>query len=80
MQLKTEVLELVVKSPVTNEYLKTIYLPAITCVKENAFYAELIPAMKQLQNDANVPESEQIDAFIEYIGSRLSLDVGRCMD
>lgn len=76
LQPKSEVLELVVKTPVTDEYLVTIYSPAITCVKENAFYSEFIPAMKQLQDEAKVPESEQINCFIEYVGSRLSLDVG----
>lgn len=77
LQAKPEVLELVVKTPVTNEYLVSIYLPAISCVKENAFYSEFIPAMKQLQNEAGVPGSKQINGFIEYVGSRLSLDVGR---
>lgn len=74
LQGSAETLELVVKTPVRDEYLKSIFLPAISSVKENAFYSKIIPAMKQMQSDANVPEPEQIDCFIEYIGSRLSLD------
>lgn len=77
LQHEPEVLQLVAKSPVTNEYLKSIYLPAITCVKENAFYSEFIPAMRQLQKEANVPDSKQINGFIEYVGSRRSLVASR---
>lgn len=76
LQSIPEVLELVVKTPVTDEYLVSIYLPAISCVKENAFYSQFIPAMKQLQIEAKVPETKQINGFIEYIGSRLSLEAG----
>lgn len=77
LQHEPDVLQLVAKSPVTNKYLMTIYLPAITCVKENAFYSDFIPAMKQLQKEANVPDSKQINGFIEYVGSRRSLVAGR---
>lgn len=76
LQSIPEVLELVVKTPVTDEYLVSIYLPAVSCVKENAFYSQFIPAMKQLQIEANVPETKQINGFIEYIGSRHSLVAG----
>lgn len=67
-----------VKTPVTNEYLASIYIPAISCVKENAFYSDFIPAMKKMQSEARVPEAKRINGFIECVGSRLSLVASKC--
>lgn len=74
--LQTEVLELVAKTVVTNEYLVSIFQPTITSIKENAYYSKLIPAMKKIQDEHNIPESKQINIFVKCIGCRHSLDKG----
>lgn len=64
------------KSSLTNPYLKEIFQPELTFVKENRFYSEIIPAIKRFENDLNLPREERIDAFIRCIGSRISLKPG----
>lgn len=43
-------------------------------MNEVHFYSEIVPAIKQFEAAADVPENERIDAFVQYFGSRLSLD------
>lgn len=43
-------------------------------LKELHFYSEIIPAIKRFERYANVPQSDRIDAFVPYVGSRASLD------
>lgn len=43
-------------------------------MNEVNFYSDIIPAIKQFEAAANVPENERIDAFVQYFGFRLSLD------
>lgn len=71
-----EALHLVCKSAVTNPYLVQIFQPELSFVKENRFYSDIIPAMKIFEESFNVPQAEQIDAFIGCIGSRISLNSG----
>lgn len=43
-------------------------------LKELHFYSEIIPAIERFERDANVPQTERIDAFVPYVGSRSSID------
>ena len=38
------------------------------------FYSEIIPAMEEFQEIVKMPENEKIDAFLQYFGSRMSLN------
>lgn len=67
-------IRLAVKFPVTNDILTSIFQPAITCVKENAFYMEIVPALFQLQRECGINDDELIDIFIHSYGARLSAD------
>lgn len=44
----------------------------MSCVKENAFYTEIIPAFYQLQRQCGVLNDDFIDMFIHCYGARLS--------
>lgn len=67
-------LELVAKAVVPNEYLKTVFQPSITFIKENQFYSNIVSTLEQHEIDSNIPQSERMDMFIKCIGSRISLD------
>ncbi|XP_055307114.1 uncharacterized protein LOC129571346 [Sitodiplosis mosellana] len=69
-----EHLHVVVKTPVTSPYLAELFKPAISFVKEVRFYSDIIPAVKQFEQTTNVPEDERLDAFIQSLGWRISLD------
>lgn len=73
-KLQTEILHLVVKTPVTHPLLVAIFKPSLSFVKEARFYSDIIPALQQFEKLADVPEEERLDVFIEYVGSRISLD------
>lgn len=45
--------------------------------KEVHFYSNIIPAVNQFQEAANIPEAERIDAFAQHFCSRLSLNSGK---
>lgn len=45
--------------------------------KEVHFYLDIIPAVQQFEEVANIPETERIDAFARHFGSRLSIDPGK---
>lgn len=51
-----------------------MFKPALTFVKEINFYSNIIPAIKHVEEIANAPQNERIDAFIHHFGSRISLD------
>lgn len=41
------------------------------------FYSDIIPAIEKFEQSSNIPESDRIDAFVRYFGSRLSLNNGK---
>ncbi|XP_055317996.1 uncharacterized protein LOC129576655 [Sitodiplosis mosellana] len=41
---------------------------------EMHFYSVIVPAIELFEQNANVPKTERIDAFVRYFGARLSLD------
>lgn len=63
---------------ITNPLLVEFFQAALSFAKETHFYSDIIPAIEQFEQSANVPENERIDAFIPYIGSRFSLDPCKC--
>lgn len=65
--------KLAVKFPVTNEILTSIFQPSVTCVKENSFYVEILPALFQLQRECGFNENNLIDVFIQCYGARNSI-------
>lgn len=67
-------LNLAVKFPVTNDILMTIFQPSVSCVKENSFYTEIIPALCQFQHELNILDNTFFDMFIQCYGARLSLE------
>lgn len=71
-------MRLVTKTTITNPYLIDIFKPNITFVKEINFYANIIPAVQYVEEKANVPQNERIDAFIQHFGARISLDPSKC--
>lgn len=75
--LQPENINLVVKTPVTSPYLAELFKPAISFVKEVRFYSDIIPAVEQFEQASNVPEIERLDAFIQCLGWRISLDPSR---
>lgn len=68
-----QTIKLAVKFPVTNDVLTSIFQPCVTCVKENSFYTEVVPALYQLQRECDINEDSLIDVFIQCYGARLSL-------
>lgn len=60
--------------PITNELLWQMFQPERTCLTENAVYLYLSPAIKQLQLEAGIEESQLFDGLAKYYGSRISLD------
>lgn len=66
-------MKLAVKFPVTNAILTSIFQPSITCVKENSFYTEIVPALIQLQRERGINEYELIDVFIRCYGARITI-------
>lgn len=70
-------IHLAVKFPVRNDILTSIFQPTITCVKENAFYTEIVPALFQFQRECGVNDDDLIDIFIQCYGARLSLDTSK---
>lgn len=72
--LQIRILRLAVKLPVTDHFLTYLFQPRISCIKENAFYTEIIPAFHQLQRQCGVPNDDFVDMFIHCYGARLSAD------
>lgn len=70
-------IRLAVKFPVTNDILTAIFQPTITCVKENAFYMTIVPALFQFQRECGINENNLIDIFIQCYGARNSLDTSK---
>lgn len=71
---QSETLHLVSKTTITNPYLIEMFQPSLTFVKEAHFYSNIIPALEYFQQISHVPETEKINAFIRYSGSRISLN------
>ncbi|XP_055323920.1 uncharacterized protein LOC129578808 isoform X2 [Sitodiplosis mosellana] len=71
---EVKIIQLAVKFPVTNDILTAIFEPTITCVKENSFYVEIVPALFQFQRECGINENDLIDIFIQCYGARNSLD------
>lgn len=69
-----KIIRLAVKFPVTNDILTSIFQPKITCVKENSFYVEIVPALFQFQRECGINDNDLIDVFIQCYGARNSLD------
>lgn len=65
--------KLAVKFPVTDAILTSIFQPSITCVKENSFYTEIVPALFQMQREFGTNESKLIDVFIQCYGARITI-------
>lgn len=68
---------MVAKTSVTDPNYIDVFQPALTFVKENRFYSDIVPALENLQKISNVPESERIDSFFRCFGSRISLKPGK---
>lgn len=68
---KVETLELAFK---TMRPDRDIAVQSMIFMKEIHFYSDIIPAIERYQEIVKVPESERIDAFIRYFGTRLSLN------
>lgn len=66
-------IKLAVKFPVTNEILTSIFQPSITCVKENSFYTEIIPALLELQRQCGIDDCDLIDIFVRCYGARITI-------
>lgn len=75
--LQTETLYLVSKTSVVDPSYVQVFQPAITFVKENRFYSDIIPAIKYFEEISNVPDADRVDAFVKCFGSRISLDPGK---
>lgn len=73
LRIQVKTVKLAVKFPVTNPVLTSIFQPSITCVKENSFYTEIVPALFQLQRECGINENELIDVFIQCYGARISI-------
>lgn len=71
--LQVKIVKLAVKFPVTNAILTSIFQPSITCVKENSFYTEIIPALFQLQRECGINDANLIDVFIQCYGARITI-------
>lgn len=63
-----------VKLPVTDDFLTCLFQQRMSCIKENAFYTEIIPAFYQLQRQCGVQSDDFVDMFIHCYGARLSAD------
>lgn len=74
-----EHLDLVVKAVVQSEYLKIIFQPSITFVKETRFYSTIIKTLEEFEVITNIPEQERMDMFFKTIGSRISLNKGKLL-
>ncbi|XP_031617493.1 uncharacterized protein LOC116337236 [Contarinia nasturtii] len=61
--IENNIRNLVIKTPVTNPFLAEFFKPTVTFVKEVHFYSEIIPALEQFEEIANVPREERLDAF-----------------
>lgn len=42
--------------------------------KETHFYTDIVPVFKHFEELENIPQIDRIDAFLQYFGSRLSLN------
>ncbi|XP_031633861.1 uncharacterized protein LOC116347425 [Contarinia nasturtii] len=71
---ENDIYNVVIKTPVTNPILAKVFKPAVTFVKEVRFYTDIIPALEQFEEIANVPLEERLDAFIPSLGWRFSLN------
>ncbi|XP_031618118.1 uncharacterized protein LOC116337579 [Contarinia nasturtii] len=71
---EVKMIRLAVKFPVTDGLLTSIFQPTITCVKENSFYMEIVPALFQFQRECGITDDNLIDIFIQCLGARFSLD------
>lgn len=60
--------------PITNELLWQMFQPERTCLTENAVYTYLSPAIRNLQLEAGLDESQLFNGLSKYYGSRISLD------
>ncbi|XP_059221383.1 uncharacterized protein LOC106084485 [Stomoxys calcitrans] len=59
--------------PVTNQFFWNIFNPEATCLTENCVYKYLGPAIRSLQLEEGLEESQIFDGFAKYYGSRISL-------
>ncbi|XP_031633860.1 uncharacterized protein LOC116347423 [Contarinia nasturtii] len=71
---ENDIYNVVMKTPVTNPILAKFFKPAVTFVNEVRFYTDIIPALEQFEEIANVPLEERLDALIPCLGSRFSLN------
>lgn len=60
--------------PITNELFWQMFQPERTCLTENAVYKYLSPAIRTLQLEEGVEESQLFEGFSKYYGSRISLN------
>lgn len=65
---------MVSKTSVIDPSYVEVFQPSITFVKETRFYSDIIPTLKHFEEISNIPHVDRIDAFFEYVGSRISLD------
>ena len=64
-------LQLAFKTMLPDKYIPT---QSKLFTHEINFYSEIIPAMQKFQEMVKMPENEQIDVFLQYFGSRMSLN------
>lgn len=72
-----ETIELVIKAPVKNDVLATIFQPAASFKKENSFYTDIIPSLIEFQYNNGFVKHELSDFFIHCYGVRMSLKAGK---
>ncbi|XP_073827322.1 uncharacterized protein [Musca autumnalis] len=72
---ETEDIPLIAKlPPITNDLFWQMFQPERTCLTENAVYKYLSSALRDIQLEAGIPETEIFDGFPKYYGSRISLN------
>lgn len=69
-----ETVHMVSKTSVVDPSYVEVFQPEITFVKENGFYSDVLPTIKNFEEISHVPFTERIDAFVHCYGSRISLD------
>lgn len=47
---------------------------------EMHFYSDIVPAIEQFEQSKNIPETDRVNAFAQYFGSRLSSDDGESLN
>ncbi|XP_013103701.2 uncharacterized protein LOC106084516 [Stomoxys calcitrans] len=60
--------------PITNDFFWKLFKPERTCLTEIVFYRYLSAALRSMQLEEGIEESQLFDGFPQYYGSRISLN------